>query len=120
MDKSNVPQSANRHQDGRRGPTAKSPTQRDRILAALREAGPRGLTTPELLQAGGFRYSSRLRELRQQGHVITSESLGENRFRYVLRQESCDPKPLPDYGATMERSLRNTALPLFASAGDRP
>lgn len=114
MDKSNLPQAAIRRQDGRRGPTAKAPTLRHRILAALREAGPRGLTTPELQAVGGFRYSSRLRELRQQNHRIETVPEGESSFRYVLRSEAVNPKPLPDYGAAMERQLHDTALPLFS------
>lgn len=100
--------------------TSKRPSQRDRILAALRAAGSHGLTTPELLQAGGFRYSSRLRELRQQGHVITSEPLGDSLFRYTLQQEARKPAPLPDYSVRVAKAMRDVSAPLFAGTEFRP
>lgn len=99
-------------------PTSKRPSQRDKILAALRAAGSRGLSTSEMLRCGGFRYSSRLRELRQQNHVITSEPVGNGCFKYVLHHEAPDPAPLPDRAAAVERQLHDKALPLFA--GVRP
>ena len=60
-------------------------TRRQLVLHLLREAGPRGVTTAELLQAGcGSRYGGRLFELREQGHVIEGERLREGSWRYRL------------------------------------
>lgn len=95
------------------GPTSKSPNQRDRILDALRAAGRRGLTTPEVLKVGGFRYSSRLRELRIQGNTISCKSLGESLFLYTLESEAERAEPPFDYSADMEKHLRDSAMPLF-------
>jgi hypothetical protein len=78
------------------------------------------LRTPEILAAGGFRYSSRLRELRQQGHRITCKALGESVFVYVLEAEAADPEPLPDYSRRTGKALRDVAMPLFARTDFRP
>ena len=52
------------------------------ILGRLQD-GP--ATGYELFAAGGgFRYAARLHELRQAGHNITTENLGEGVFRYTL------------------------------------
>lgn len=60
-------------------------TRRDLLAHLLVEAGDRGLTTAELLQAGvGSRYSARLLELRELGWVIESERIRDGSWRYTL------------------------------------
>lgn len=54
------------------------------ILGRLQD-GP--ATGYELFAAGGgFRYTARLKELRDAGHFITTENLGGGVFRYTLVQ----------------------------------
>jgi hypothetical protein len=60
-------------------------TRRDLALSLLQDAGPRGVTTSEFMNAGvGSRYSARVRELRQAGWSITSERIREGSWRYTL------------------------------------
>lgn len=64
-------------------------TRRGLCLHLLREAGERGVTTAELLQAGvGSRYSARILELRTEGYVIESERIREGSWRYVLTHDA--------------------------------
>jgi hypothetical protein len=73
-------------------------TRRDLALSLLRDAGARGVTTHELLDSGvGSRYSARIRELRQEGHQITSERIREGSWRYTLESDvgrEAEPVPL--------------------------
>lgn len=75
-------------------------TRRDLTLSLLRAAGPSGVTTAELLQAGvGSRYGARLLELRELGHTITAEREREGSWRYILDTErSSSPIPSPLVG----------------------
>jgi hypothetical protein len=77
-------------------------TRRDLALHLLREAGSRGITTAEFLRAGvGSRYSARIMELRQAGHVIEAERIREGSWRYVLTHDAAvgagehDPNSFP-------------------------
>jgi len=63
-------------------------TRRDLLAHLLREAGDRGLTTSELLQAGiGARYSARLLELRERGWVVEVTRIRDGAHRYTLVSE---------------------------------
>jgi hypothetical protein len=57
-----------------------------RVLTALRNAGPRGLTTAQLCQpgVGGVRFSARIMELRDVGLTITSKQERSGSYRYKL------------------------------------
>jgi hypothetical protein len=59
-------------------------TQQDRVLHMLRTAGARGVTNAQFATAYLPRFSARIKELRERGFDITTERLGEGRFRYVL------------------------------------
>lgn len=64
-------------------------THKELALHLLREAGDRGVTTAEMLQAGvGSRYSARLLELRQEGHLIESERIREGSWLYTLTHDA--------------------------------
>lgn len=67
-----------------------------RVLKALQAAGGRGCTTHELGQpdVGGFRFSARLYELRQDGYQITETRERRGSSRYVL----VDPPELQQHG----------------------
>lgn len=54
------------------------------ILGRLQQ-GP-ALASELVACGGGYRYSARLKELRDAGHNITSENLGEGVWRYTLIQ----------------------------------
>ena len=59
--------------------------QRERILALLEAAGPRGCSSEEL-NAVGYRYGGRLFELREQGYIIeTHGRTGTELARYILK-----------------------------------
>jgi hypothetical protein len=59
-------------------------TRRLLLLNLLEQAGDRGVTTGELLNAGvGSRYSARLMELREEGYVEGTRER-EGSWRYVL------------------------------------
>ena len=60
------------------GPTSRSPSQRQRIIELLRQNGKAGLLTGDFLRIPIARYSSRLRELRQQGYEISTERITES------------------------------------------
>jgi hypothetical protein len=56
-----------------------------RILAALRDAGARGVTNHEFNDGMGiYRYGARIEELRKAGHVITSIHESGGTWRFVL------------------------------------
>lgn len=62
------------------------PSKRHQVLELLRQAGARGVTTAEFLQAGvGARYGARLLELRREGHVIDAQRVRDGSWRYTLR-----------------------------------
>jgi len=52
----------------------KRPTQKQRILNALRAAGNRGVTTGEMMDMGIGQYQTRIYELRE-SHVIRSRRM---------------------------------------------
>lgn len=52
------------------------------ILGRLQD-GP-ALAAELVACGGGYRYSARIRELRQAGHNITTENLGDGVWRYTL------------------------------------
>ena len=67
--------------------------QTERILALLRERGAEGLTPLEALeQVGSFRLGARIWDLREQGHLITTETYttpnGARVARYVLHERT--------------------------------
>lgn len=61
-------------------------TQRDRVLFALREAGGHGLRSDVFLAISISRAAARVKELRDEGHHITSEPEGQF-CRYVLHDK---------------------------------
>lgn len=97
-------------------PTQRRPSQKQRILEALRGAGPAGCSNRQLNEIC-FRYTPRMDELRSAGFRIETIRESAGLFRFVLRgephqQESA--RPVSDYSAEMERQLHDRAVPLFA------
>lgn len=61
-------------------------TQCDWLLWRLREAGPHGLTSREIIEDGQiFQYNARILELRRLGHNIEKEKVKGTLYRYVLK-----------------------------------
>ena len=58
-------------------------SQKERILALLREAGHHGGSNMRL-NLVCFRYGARLHELRAEGHRIETIRISEQEFRFVL------------------------------------
>ena len=95
------------------GPTSKSPNQRQKIIELLRRNGKAGLLTGDFLAMPCVRYSSRLRELRQQGYDISTERITEGCFKYVLMSEPLVPKELPTFQPRPKATAQEQP-PLFA------
>jgi hypothetical protein len=83
------------------------PSQRDRVLKALRDAGPNGVDTTAFLapsvidgQKPILRLAARVRDLRDQGHRITSQRLMNGTVRYFLQE--CSSALNPSDGSVRE------------------
>lgn len=81
-------------------------TVKQQVLNALRDAGPRGLTTVEITrpEVGGVRAAARIMELRREGHTITSTYVRKGSYRFTLDAEaggggSPPLAPVADLGA---------------------
>lgn len=60
-------------------------TRRSLLLQALRDAGPQGVTTGQLVQLGaGNRFGARLRELREMGHRVEARRIRDGQWSYRL------------------------------------
>lgn len=70
------------------------PTQREKILNLLREAGSKGVTNSYMSKIA-LNYKARIQELYEKGYVIEVESLKRGLFRYTLLEEpeSVQEKP---------------------------
>jgi hypothetical protein len=63
-------------------------SKREHVLRLLREAGPRGVTTDEFLEAGcGSRFGARVQELRDQGWTIDARHVRTGSHLYVLARQ---------------------------------
>lgn len=55
-----------------------------KLRRILRDAGPRGCTTHEILEAGvGVRFGGRVRELREAGYEISASPIGSTTHSYL-------------------------------------
>lgn len=59
------------------------PSQSQRILTALK-ANNHGITAKQMLDMGAFKYSSRISELRKDGHNIYCARISNHNFKYYL------------------------------------
>jgi len=56
-----------------------------KVLAALEQAGPAGVTNVELVRIGGMNAAGRVSDLRcKHGHTILAERITGGLFRYTL------------------------------------
>ena len=88
--------------------------QRDQVLAMLKAAGPAGVHSFELLQAGLPRAAARVDELREAGFVIDSQPERLNGDARGYRYRLLDPPATP---ITTVSSPADTLVdaPLFAA-----
>lgn len=64
-------------------------SKRDRVLQLLVEAGDRGVTTAEFLEARcGSRFGARVQELRCEGFVIDVRRVRDGSYQYTLCREA--------------------------------
>lgn len=91
-----------------------------RLLERLREVGPAGITTGELIREGryGLRPPNRVKDLRDAGHDIETRREPHGVFRFVLLRENANAqlkrkrgKPSGDFFD----GKRVTGLPLWDS-----
>lgn len=62
------------------------PSQRERILKALRDSGKDGVTNVSLSKIA-LRWTARMAELYEKGYKISCDSLGSGIYKYVLIEE---------------------------------
>ena len=75
---------------------------RQRVLDALRQAGPNGCTNVELVTIGGMRaVGGRLTELRADGYDIETVREGGGLFRFVLHEPARLQPGMPGYLASL-------------------
>ena len=66
-----------------------NPSQCDRLLNALRAAGPRGVTAMQALDQGGmYRCGARVYDLKKMGYNITTERRAGMTARYRLEDSA--------------------------------
>lgn len=73
----------------------KRPTQRERVLAMLKQAGSRGVTSNEFYAAHMPRFAARIHELIHDGHGIWSRREGNGKrywYRPVVVRVDMDPE----------------------------
>jgi hypothetical protein len=64
-------------------------SQCDRLLNALKAAGPRGVTAMQALDQGGmYRCGARIWDLKKLGHIITTERRPGMTARYRLEDSA--------------------------------
>jgi Helix-turn-helix domain len=101
------------------GPPLSAHSQRERILAALREAAllGKGVSSTTLLYSYRIRqFPTRVFELKEEGFVIESQQDPETRLvTYFLKSEPEERKTAGDWFANRDRQ-RATGLPLFDEA----
>jgi len=101
------------------GPPLSAHSQRERILAALRDAARRGegVSSTTLLYTLHIRqFPSRIFELKAEGFVIESHQNSETRLvTYFLKSEPSERKVTGDWFAARGQQ-RSTGLPLFDMA----
>lgn len=82
------------------------PTQLDKIVHLLREAGESGATNKQLNQIC-LQYDARVSDLRRKGFVINVESLGKGLYKYFLiktpSEETFFPNALEETFETIDK-----------------
>ena len=66
-------------------------TKKEQVLAMLQAAGDRGVTNRELNEAGIYRYSPRIKELRDEGKAIDTIRIKGGYFKFRLAAPPCGP-----------------------------
>lgn len=61
------------------------PSQTEKIINLLKEAGDEGVTNVELA-AITFKYDARISELRMKGYIIETVYVGKSVYKYVLKK----------------------------------
>lgn len=92
-------------------------SKREHVLQLLRDAGPRGVTTAEFLEAGcGSRFGARVQELRDAGATVDVCRVRDGSYRYTLRSPGPRPAPRVEIQAAEPSRLFEPASPAPANA----
>lgn len=78
-------------------------TKKQQTLELLRQAGDKGVDNRALVQAGVWRYSARVKELRDEGFQIRTERLGQGHFRFVLTEVSPPKVTVTEQAGSVEQ-----------------
>ena len=102
-------------------------TQRERILAALRKAGPSGLTQVDFLRFptpdGGSpitRVAARVQELRDEGYEILSSGTRDRCALYVLKEQGVSTGPVRLGGPAVAGPVETTLFDPVTVHAPRP
>ena len=96
-------------------------TKKEQVLSMLKAAGDRGVTNRELNEAGIYRYSARIKELRDEGTEVDTIRIKGGYFKFRLAPFSpCGP--VEGAEDTANAHPREGDLPESASkpSGDPP
>lgn len=78
------------------------PSQKERILNMLKEAGSEGVTNSTLSNVA-IRFTSRIQELYQEGYKIDIEPVENGIYRYILVSEPAIKKSKPEKAVNIVR-----------------
>jgi hypothetical protein len=89
------------------------------VLSLLREAGDRGVTTGQFIEAGcGSRFGARVQELRNAGLRIEARPVRAGSHLYVLQQVSVDADQQSTEQQEAERLFEQPPARLNAALAD--
>ena len=97
-------------------------TKKEKVLSMLEAAGDRGVTNRELNEAGIYRYSARIKELRDEGKTIDTVRIKGGYFKFRLASSPCGPAEGAERVTADTPHPRVDDLPESVSSpsGDRP
>ena len=66
-------------------------TKKEQVLSMLEAAGERGVTNRQFTEAGIYRYSARIKELRDEGTNVDTIRIRGGYFKFRLASPPCGP-----------------------------
>jgi hypothetical protein len=66
-------------------------TKKEQVLSMLEAAGPEGVTNRQFTEAGIYRYSARIKEIRDEGTDVDTIRIRGGYFKFRLASPPCGP-----------------------------